>query len=168
MSAGQAEPMKSTFRTPICSVAVVAGALLVPPFSSAQADYLFRVSQFNGAGDEIEAGSWRCADAAVAQDSCTQTVMLVMDGRPQPVEMRFRDQGGRLQITMVAGEWLLQARPKKPLIFSSKGAVADLVDVWETRDHALPKGVRVDDLVFRPPIRRLASFALVVERLEDR
>lgn len=88
--------------------------------------------------------------------------MLIIDGRPQPVELRFRDDG-ILRIDMASGAWLLAARSAQPLYFRHDRVVAT-IEAWETRRPVEPDGLKPDDLVFRSPIRELATFNFIVMR----
>jgi hypothetical protein len=107
-------------------------------------------------------GTWRCDDAAVQANHCTQGIMLVIDGRPEPIEMRFKDDGGILRITMAAGAWLVEARSAKPLIFHHDRVIAGAVEARETERRISP-GL-VDDLVLRPAHHPLATLSLIVTR----
>jgi hypothetical protein len=130
---------------------------------TAHAEYYFYFSQFDEAGDTIENGKWRCSDAQMWGDRCTQGIMLVIEGKPRPIEMRFKDDNGILRITMAAADrLLLEARSVKPLVFGRKKIFASTIEAWQT---AQPVGSTLGhDHVFRPAHSFLAAFSLVVRR----
>jgi hypothetical protein len=101
-------------------VTIFAGLSLLAGAPVARADYYFEFKQFDDAGKEVEHGTWECADAETQADRCTQGVMLVIDGRPEPVEMRFKDDGGILHVTMAAGAWLLRRQTFEATKLQSK------------------------------------------------
>jgi len=131
---------------------------------SAHAEYYFHFVQFDETGDEIERGTWRCADSEVSANRCTQGIMLVINGSPQPVEMRFKDDGGILRVTMAAGAWLVEAKSSKQLVFGRTNKIASSIEAWETEQRVVPDGLTRNDLVFRPGHHLLATFTLVAVR----
>jgi hypothetical protein len=144
-------------------IAVLAGVILLTAASAAaHADYIFRFAQFDEAGEALERGTWRCDDAAVQANRCTQGVMLVIEGRPEPIEMRFKDDGGILRITMAAGAWLVAARSATPLIFRHDRVIAGSIEAHETEERVGPDGGKAYDLVGRHHF--LATLTLIVTR----
>jgi hypothetical protein len=132
--------------------------------SAARADYAFQFVQFADDGTELEHGRWPCRDAEMQAGGCTQGIMLVIDDQPRPVELRFRDDGGILRITMAAGGQQLAAESAQPLYFRHDRVIAT-IEAWETDRHVEPDGLKLDDLVVHGPVRRLVAFNLIVTRL---
>src|SRR5271170_2659890 len=79
----------------------------------AHADYFFHLTQFDDDGTEIERAACRCGDYELMQDRCTEGVMLVIEGKPRPVELRFKNDGNILRITMATGPFLLETTSRK-------------------------------------------------------
>jgi len=111
---------------------LLVGALVLMMAPIARAEYQFRFEQFDESGATVEQAGWRCTDAQMKADSCTQGILLDIGGRPEPIDMQFRDDGGILRLTMSSGAWLVATTSAKPLIFDRRGTIASTIDAWET------------------------------------
>jgi hypothetical protein len=140
----------------------LAGLILLASGSVAQADYYFSFKQFDDAGAEVERGSWKCADVDTRADRCTQSVRLLIDDRPEPIEMRFHAEGGILRLTMTTGGWQLATKSSKPLIFGQKGVIASVIEIWRTDQRVETDVLR--DLIFHPGHHLMATLTLTVSR----
>lgn len=69
------------------AVAPLAITIFLMAAPTAQAEHGFRFAQFDEGGQQVERATWRCGDVEVRANRCTQGVLLVIDGRPQPVEI---------------------------------------------------------------------------------
>jgi hypothetical protein len=148
----------------IVFVASVAAFLAASP---AVADYRIRFTQLDGAGNEIESGTWECREIEMTANRCTRGVMLVIDDHPAPIEFRLHDDGGILRVTMAAGAWVLAVRGQ-PILFHRKGALkgvaAGVLEPWET-EQRIDRGL--NDLTQRYGYRSLAGLTLIVEHFAE-
>jgi hypothetical protein len=148
-------------------LAVVLALMFFTITPLAHAEYYFDFAQFDEAGHEIERGTWSCLNSDVKANRCTHDVMLVIDGKPQPVEMRFKDDGGNLRITMAAGARRIEARTRKSLNFRRKSTIASSIEAWQMdenqREAPAEERLLLDDLVLRHHL--LATLTLVVARV---
>jgi hypothetical protein len=150
----------------IAAVVSVAWSVAAPVSSNAgepewavwQAEYV----QTDEAGEQVEHSVWRCSPSTIVT-SCDQGIMVVIDGRPQPVDIGLRYDRRVVHVTAARGVARLAVRGGAPMALRESGFAAATLEIWETLDPRIQPMTR--DLVWRPPFRHLATLNLLVQRL---
>ncbi len=130
------------------------------------ADYRIEYAQLNDAGELIEHSTWHCADVAIEMGRCDQGIMVVIDGRPQPVDISMRMDGSVLRITAARSKWrvAVTGAKEKSMVMDHKGVLLVSPELWDTNALRHEDESGFNDLVAHPAFRKLASVHLLVQR----